>query len=77
MTQRKLFTILLICAVAAVAVVAYGQQTQKAKDPVCGLEVEKNPSLSYTYKGETYYFCLNKDLETFKKSPEEYVGKKK
>jgi YHS domain-containing protein len=37
--------------------------------------VDKNPELSYTYKGETYYFCSKADAEKFKQTPEKYVKK--
>ena len=48
---------------------------QKAIDPVCGLTVEKSADLSVNYKGETYYFCSKKDLDTFKKTPDKYAKK--
>jgi YHS domain-containing protein len=78
MNQRRSLIVLLICAILVVAVVSYGQarKQDKAKDPVCGLMVDKNPALSATYKGETYYFCLQRDLDTFKKNPERYARKK-
>lgn len=46
---------------------------EKARDPVCGIMVEKDPALSAVYKGTTYYFCSNADRDKFKKSPEKYV----
>ena len=52
-----------------------GEKADKARDPVCGLTVDKNPELSAAYKGETYYFCTRADMEQFKKSPEKYVKK--
>ena len=48
---------------------------QKAIDPVCGLSVDKVPELSYTYKGETFYFCAKADLKTFKDNPDKYPKK--
>jgi YHS domain-containing protein len=51
------------------------QKAQKAVDPVCGLTVDKLPELSYSYKGETYYFCSKADLEKFKKTPDKYARK--
>jgi len=50
--------------------------SEKAKDPVCGIPVDKDPKLSANYKGETYYFCSKTDMEKFKKEPEKYVRKK-
>ena len=79
--KRRIFAIVLI-SVLTTAILAAGQSLQpkkaheKAKDPVCGLMVEKDPNLSTNYKGETYYFCSKADLEKFKKEPEKYVRKK-
>jgi YHS domain-containing protein len=46
---------------------------EKARDPVCGLIVEKDPKLSAEYDGKTYYFCSLADRDKFKKKPEKYV----
>ena len=79
--KRRIFAIFLISALAT-AMFAAGQSQQqkkapeKAKDPVCGLMVDKDPNLSTNYKGETYYFCSKADMEKFKKEPEKYVRKK-
>lgn len=48
-----------------------------AKDPVCGMEVDKkSPVATSTYKGEIYYFCAKGCKEKFDKEPEKYVQKK-
>jgi YHS domain-containing protein len=70
----------LISVLAILAVFVTGSSAQtprctKAIDPVCGLCVEKDPKLSASYKGETYYFCTSKDLATFKENPANYVKK--
>ena len=49
------------------------QKVEKARDPVCGLMVEKDPRLAAQYKGGTYYFCSKTDMEQFKRAPERYV----
>lgn len=72
--------LILIVVIALVVTTAFGQakkaeKAEKVKDPVCGIMVEKNPELSYTYKGETYYFCSKADAEKFKQMPEKYVKK--
>jgi YHS domain-containing protein len=46
---------------------------EKARDPVCGIMVEKNPQLSSQYKAKTYYFCSNTDRDKFNRKPEEYA----
>jgi uncharacterized protein len=52
------------------------EKPEKARDPVCGIMVDKDPNLSVNHKGETYYFCSKADMEKFKKEPEKYVRKK-
>jgi YHS domain-containing protein len=78
--RRSIPAVLLIVVIAVVSMTAMGQakkgeKAEKAKDPVCGIMVEKNPQLSYTYKGETYYFCSKADVEKFKEMPDKYVKK--
>lgn len=78
--RRTVPALILIVVIALVAMTAFGQakkaeKAEKVKDPVCGIMVEKNPELSYTYKGETYYFCSKADAEKFKQMPEKYVKK--
>ena len=71
--------LIIILATTSMTALAQGQQKkapEKAKDPVCGLVVDKDPNLSANYKGETYYFCSKADMEKFKKEPEKYVKKK-
>jgi YHS domain-containing protein len=45
----------------------------KATDPVCKMEVTKNDSLSVNYNDHIYYFCSEKDLKIFLKSPQKYI----
>ncbi len=47
---------------------------QTAKHPVCavcGMEVDR--SLSSTYKGKTYYFCVREHKQIFDASPEKFA----
>ena len=67
------FTVMAILA-AGVFVYSQGKKGQ-VQDPVCGLWVDKNPDLSYTYKGETYYFCSNRDKDLYKANPAKYPKK--
>lgn len=75
--RRSIPAVVLIVVLACVSMTALAQtkKTEKVKDPVCGIMVDKNPELSYTYKGETYYFCSKADAEKFKQTPEKYVKK--
>jgi YHS domain-containing protein len=63
----------------ALSMFAFGQtrnsspKTEKARDPVCGIMVEKDPQLAADYKGKTYYFCSKADRDKFKKEPDKYV----
>jgi len=79
--KRTITILLVVTALIAVSSSVYSQtntsaqKPQKAIDPVCGLTVDKLPELSYTYKGETYYFCSKADLIKFKETPDKYVKK--
>lgn len=71
-----------IVALTAVVFLAMGtwlvfSQGKKGQvqDPVCGLWVDKVAELSVEYKGQTYYFCSNKDRELFKTNPTKYLKK--
>lgn len=67
--------VVLAVSVSALAQAKKAEKAEKVKDPVCGIMVDKNPALSYTYKGETYYFCSKTDEEKFRQAPEKYVKK--
>ena len=71
----NVLVVLLAISVSALAQAKKGEKAEKAKDPVCGIMVDKNPALSYTYKGETYYFCSKADQEKFKETPDKYAKK--
>ena len=78
--RRTVLVLVLVLAVTLATVSGFAQakkseKPEKAKDPVCGLMVDKDPALSAAYKGETYYFCSKADMDQFKKSPEKYVKK--
>ncbi len=50
----------------------YAQDT--AKDPVCGMNVNKaTAKYTYDYKGATYYFCSQGCKDSFSKDPEKYL----
>ena len=68
--------VVLAVSLSAVAQAKKAEKAEKAKDPVCGIMVDKNPALSSTYKGETYYFCSNRDKDLFKANPSKYLTKK-
>jgi Cu+-exporting ATPase len=45
-----------------------------AKDPVCGIEVEKSEAAAISnYKGTTYYFCAPGCKKAFDWDSEKYV----
>jgi YHS domain-containing protein len=44
----------------------------KAVDPICGMEIERC-KISTTYKGATYYFCLEECRREFEKNPGKYI----
>ena len=44
-----------------------------AKDPVCGMEVEKGDAVATVdHDGSTYYFCSKGCAEEFEENPEDY-----
>ncbi len=48
-----------------------------AKDPVCGMEVDKEKAAATSvYKGTTYYFCASVCKEKFEEDPEKYLYQK-
>lgn len=52
------------------------KKVEEVIDPVCGMTVTTDTKLNYTYKGTTYYFCAETELEDFKKNPETFLNKK-
>jgi len=46
-----------------------------AKDPVCGMMVDKKTAkLKSEHMGKTYYFCSQMCKTTFDKDPTKYAG---
>jgi YHS domain-containing protein len=76
--KRPVLAVALILIVIATSVLvsAQGKRVEKARDPVCGIMVDKNPDLSVSYRGEVYYFCSKADMEKFKQEPDRYVKKR-
>ena len=54
---------------------ALAQTEQKLVDPVCGMTVTKETAFgTYTYKGQTYYFCSKACKDNFTKDPQKYLA---
>ena len=52
--------------------------TEKAKDPVCGMEVDPAKATTKSeYKGQTYYFCSLGCKRAFDQDPERYIQAEK
>lgn len=48
----------------------------KAKDPVCGMDVDPDTAAgSYEHDGRAYFFCSESCLNRFRQAPESFVGK--
>ena len=45
----------------------------KARDPVCGMEVDPSTDLRADHKGTTYFFCHPSCLERFTADPAEFL----
>jgi membrane fusion protein, copper/silver efflux system len=56
------------------------QTAQRAKDPVCGMEVNaasaKAAGRVSEFRGTTFYFCMDECKTSFQKDPGRYAGKK-
>jgi len=51
--------------------------TAKAKDPVCGMQVDPQRAAgSHAHHGQTYYFCSKHCLHAFKADPQKYLAAK-
>ena len=77
--RRTVIAVALILVLTATSMTAFAQAKkapEKARDPVCGIMVDKDANLSVNHKGETYYFCSKADMEKFKKEPDKYAKKK-
>lgn len=47
---------------------------QKVKDPVCGMEIDKDQAYSMVRKGDSQiFFCSEKCSDKFNKEPEKYL----
>lgn len=47
---------------------------EKVKDPVCGMEIEKDQAAATVeYQGQVYYFCAPGCKKAFEENPEKYI----
>ena len=46
----------------------------KAKDPICGMFVDKAKAIKHTHEGADYYFCADNCLTKFKADPKKYAA---
>ena len=74
-TLRLLFLTSIMTLAVATGFMA-SQKKGQVQDPVCKLWVDKSKDLSYTHKGETYYFCSGTDMKSFKDNPAKYLPRK-
>lgn len=52
------------------------KREEKTKDPVCGMEIDKNKTqFSSKMNEEVYYFCSENCKQKFNTKPEMYVTK--
>ena len=45
----------------------------KAKDPICGMFIDKTKAIKHTHEGADYYFCADNCLAKFKADPKKYA----
>lgn len=50
------------------------KMTEKVKDPVCGMEIDKNKAVGKSeYKAQIYYFCSMGCKKQFERDPQKYA----
>jgi YHS domain-containing protein len=77
MKSNKKMAVLLLAAFITLAWLGFGQNSDTAKDPVCGMSVKKEGAkFTYDYKGATYYFCGSGCKEAFDANPDKYLQAK-
>lgn len=48
--------------------------TDKVKDPVCGMEIERDQAAAQVeYQGQIYYFCAPGCKAQFEREPQKYA----
>jgi P-type Cu+ transporter len=53
---------------------AEGQTAIKARDPVCGMQVDpRRSAASWEFQGQTYHFCCPRCREKFQAEPQKYL----
>lgn len=45
----------------------------KAKDPICGMMIDKAKAIKHSHEGADYYFCADACLAKFKADPKKYA----
>jgi len=50
------------------------REVMMAKDPVCGMEIEKTQAKTSTVGGQTYYFCSDACKEKFDREPAKFTA---
>jgi YHS domain-containing protein len=77
MKKASWLIFLLLAVVAAGVWLGAAQSADKAKDPVCGMMVDKAAAKwTYAYQGTTYYFCGESCQKAFIAAPEKYLTPK-
>ena len=53
----------------------HGDMDGEAKDPVCGMSVDRDKSTAASvYRGKTYHFCSASCRDKFEQAPEKYLA---
>lgn len=47
--------------------------TKPPRDPVCGMRASEG--ITFSYKGQNYFFCSDHCKQQFEKDPEAYITK--
>lgn len=76
MSRSTKILVILSVVVFAFSLSAFAQQQddEMVKCAVSGEKIKKSEAKgTYEYNGETYYFCCDNCIESFKKNPEKYI----
>src|SRR6185436_18281232 len=52
---------------------AAAPSADKAKDPICGMFVDKAKAIKHTHEGADYFFCAQGCVDKFKADPKKFA----
>jgi uncharacterized membrane protein YraQ (UPF0718 family)/YHS domain-containing protein len=65
--------VLNVAGVAIFAMLFWLTARRGARDPVCGMKVDRGKAVTKSFDGRTFYFCSERCLHAFEADPDRYV----